>query len=106
MEWSDLSKWRWESVSEVVVPLPLLLTSVLAVPPGQDSVFSGSPSVWSQAVSVGHLDVMTRSVHLLALVGDSGVSSEGNVSTSVELSVDLVRKGHVSLVGVSDGSSS
>ena len=106
MEWSDLSEWRWESISEVVVPFPLLLTSVLAVPPGEDSVFSGCPSVRSQAVSVVHLDEETVSIHQLSWVGLSGVSSEGDVSTSVELSVDLVGQSHVFLVGVSDRSGS
>ena len=48
-ELSDLSEWRWVSLSEVGVVVPLLLRSVLTVVPGEDSVLSGGPSVRSEA---------------------------------------------------------
>ena len=59
-----------------------------------------------EAVSVSHSEPLTRSIHELSLVGDSGESSESNIASSVGLASNLVGKGHVLLVGVSDGSGS
>ena len=60
------------SASSDVVPGPLLLGLVLAVIPGQDSVLSGSPSVWGQTPS-SELDVLSGSGDGLASGSSSSV---------------------------------
>ena len=101
------SDWSsgWSSSSSDPLVSPLLLGSVLAVIPGQDSVLSGVPTVWGQAPS-RLSDVEAVSAESLISVGGHAEWSEGSMSSkSVPVSV-LRGESVVSLSGDSDRSGS
>ena len=78
---------------DVVVHVPVLVSVSLAVPPSQDSVLLSSPSVWSEAPSVGHSHVPGVSED--SLIGSSSVSGEGSVSSSSETVASLSSEDHM-----------
>ena len=90
------SGWSWSSSLSDPLVSPLLLGSVLAMVPGQDSVLSGGPSVWGEAPS-GLSDVEAGSGKSLISVGGHAKWSEGSVSSKSVPMVVLRRESVVSL---------
>jgi len=90
---------------EVEVLYPVLVSVTLAVPPGQDSSFLGSPAVWGEA-PLGVLDVVAVLSDSLSSRDSSSESSEGSVSSSSDSVSDLFSKDHVLLLVVSESGGS
>jgi len=89
--------------SSEVLPNPLLLWLVLAVVPSEDSILSGGPTVWGQA-PLSHSQVLSLSEDLL--VSSASVGREGGVASKSGSVVVLASDDVVSLLSVSEGSSS